>query len=84
LLRLLVRFGWVVFLLALAGLIVWWVVTEMTRGSARLRMRNRWERLRKSMGMSNTLCPTCKYNNDRDCRHRNRPHATICEDYNRR
>jgi hypothetical protein len=83
-LRIAAGWGWILFLAALAVLTVWWVVTETTRGNARLRIRNQWDRLRRRMGVRTTLCPSCKYNNERDCRQRNRPFATICEDYRRR
>lgn len=50
----------------------------------RLRLRLLWQRLLWSLGMNQFLCTRCVYNNPRDCRHRARPRATVCEDYRRR
>jgi len=50
----------------------------------RIRLRDGWRQLLRSLGVSTYLCPSCKYNNPRDCRHRTRPRATICEDYLRK
>lgn len=49
-----------------------------------VRLREWWRRAKIRMGLKPYLCPSCKWNNPRDCIHRTRPHATICEDYKRR
>jgi hypothetical protein len=49
-----------------------------------VRLRDFWRRAKMKMGFNPYLCPSCKWNNPRDCRHRNRPYATICEDYRKR
>jgi hypothetical protein len=49
-----------------------------------VRLREWWRRAKIRMGMRPYLCPSCKWNNPRDCRHRTRPYATICEDYHRK
>jgi len=50
----------------------------------RLRVRDVWRRVKRRLGMEKPLCRTCRYNNPRDCRHRGRPWAVICEDYRRK
>ena len=50
----------------------------------RLRLSNLWRKVRIALGASPYLCVDCKYNNPRDCRHRVRPRATLCEDFRRR
>lgn len=49
-----------------------------------LRLRENWRRLKQRLGIRSYLCDRCVYNNPRDCRHRARPYATICEDFKRR
>jgi len=49
-----------------------------------VRLRDLWRRAKIKMGFNAYLCPSCKWNNPRDCRHRTRPCATICEDYKKR
>lgn len=49
-----------------------------------VRLREWWRRIKVRMGFNPYLCATCKWNNPRDCIHRKRPRATICEDYKRR
>jgi hypothetical protein len=49
-----------------------------------VRLREWWRRTKIRMGWNAYLCPSCKWNNPRDCRHRTRPCATICEDYKKR
>lgn len=49
-----------------------------------VRLREWWRRARIRMGLRAYLCPSCKWNNPRDCVHRTRPYATICEDYQKR
>ncbi|MCC2673044.1 MAG: hypothetical protein K0Q72_5516 [Armatimonadetes bacterium] len=50
----------------------------------RIRFQDGWRRVLRRLGVSTYLCATCKYNDARYCQRRSRPHATICEDYNRR
>ncbi|MGV3722955.1 MAG: hypothetical protein ACO1SX_18810 [Actinomycetota bacterium] len=50
----------------------------------KIRLKDRWLQLLRSMGVNTYLCASCKYNNPRDCRHRTRPYATICEDHVRK
>ena len=49
-----------------------------------VRLREWWRRAKIRMGIQSHLCPSCKWNNPRDCRHRTRPYATICEDYHKK
>jgi len=41
-------------------------------------------KLKERLGIRSFLCDRCVYNNPRDCRHRERPYATLCEDYRRK
>lgn len=50
----------------------------------RIRIQDQWRKLLRSLGVNTFLCSSCRLNNPRDCRHRTRPHATICEDYLRK
>ncbi len=50
----------------------------------RIRWQDFWRTVRRALGINPYLCNTCLYNNPRDCRHRSRPYATICEDYKRK
>ena len=52
--------------------------------NVRLRLQDGWRRILRGLGVRTFLCDSCKYTDARDCRHRVRPHATICEDYLRR
>jgi hypothetical protein len=47
----------------------------------RIRIQDGWRQLLRSLGVNTFLCGSCKFNDARYCRHRTRPHATICEDY---
>jgi len=49
-----------------------------------IRLRQLWRKVTRAFGADPHLCSSCRYNNPRDCRHRERPYATICEDYRRR
>jgi hypothetical protein len=51
---------------------------------SRYRIQDAWRRFKMKLGFRSYLCDRCVYNNPRDCRHRVRPYATICEDYRRR
>ena len=50
----------------------------------KIRLQDLWRSLLRALGIKSYLCKSCIYNNPRDCRHRARPYATICEDYRRR
>jgi len=50
----------------------------------RVRLQDKWRNLLRALGFHPYLCRTCMYNNPRDCRHRSRPCAMICEDYRRK
>jgi hypothetical protein len=50
----------------------------------RIRIEDAWRRFKLRLGIRSYLCDRCRYNNPRDCRHRVRPYATICEDYHRK
>ena len=50
----------------------------------RLRLEEQWRKILRAFGVRAYLCDSCRYNNPRDCRHRARPRATICEDYRKR
>jgi len=50
----------------------------------KFRLEALWRRMKEAVGGRSFLCERCVYNNPRDCRHRERPFATICEDYRRR
>jgi hypothetical protein len=47
----------------------------------RIRLQDGWRRFKTRLGIRSYLCDRCIYNNPRDCRHRVRPFATICEDH---
>jgi hypothetical protein len=52
--------------------------------NVRIRLREAWRRFKLRLGIRSYLCDRCVYNNPRDCRHRTRPYATLCEDFRRK